>query len=127
LDSVVYDAEKRLIVIEIRGRIDKALVQNLASQVAGFSKEHNCFHVLNDAREATIFLSTLEIYSLPRTIMEILSATGVDVRKFKRALVFSKNVDDFTFFETVSRNRGQNVKLFRNIDEAVSWLLKKKG
>jgi hypothetical protein len=123
-NSVVYDSEKRIIVIELQGLIDKPLIKQLASHVAGYSREHNCFLVLNDAREATLNLSTVEIYDLPKTIMEILAATGIEVRKFKRALVVSNDVDDFTFFETVSRNRGHNVMLFRSIDQAISWLLK---
>jgi hypothetical protein len=125
LNSVVYEAEKQLIVIEMTGRIDKTLIKQLASQVAYFSKERNCFLVLNDAREATVSLTTVEIYDLPKVIMEILSATGIEVRKFRRALVVSNGIDDFTFFETVSQNRGQNVTLFRSIDEAISWLLEK--
>jgi hypothetical protein len=72
-------------------------------------------------------LSTLEIFDLPRIIVEILTETGLDVHKFKRVLVVSNDVDDFTFFETVSRNRGQKVTLFRNIDEARSWLLGKQS
>jgi hypothetical protein len=125
LNSVDYDAGKRLIVIGIRERIDLPLIKKIASEVARFSKEHNCFLVLNDAREATIGLSTVEIYNLPKMIVDILSETGIEVLKFRRALVFSKDVDDFTFFETVSKNRNQNVTLFRSVDEAVSWLLEK--
>lgn len=125
LNSVDYDAGKRLIVIGIRERIDLPLIKKIASEVAHFSKEHNCFLVLNDAREATIGLSTVEIYNLPKMIVDILSETGIEVLKFRRALVFSKDVDDFTFFETVSKNRNQNVTLFRSVDEAVSWLLEK--
>lgn len=124
-NSVVYDAEKKLIVIEVRERIDKSLIRKIALDVSHFSKEHNCHLVLNDARESSLDLSTVEIYDLPKLIVEILQETGIEVHKFKRALVVSKGVDDFTFFETVSQNRGQNVTLFRNIDEAISWLLNK--
>jgi hypothetical protein len=68
-------------------------------------------------------MSTVEIYELPKIFMDILSETGVQIYKFKRTLVISTDVDDFAFFETVSRNRGQNVMLFRSIDAAQLWLI----
>lgn len=124
-NSVTYNQEDGLIRMELQGKVDKALVKELASRTAILAREHDCFLVLTDAREATTVLSTLEIFELPKLIVEILSETGVEVNKFKRALVISSDIDDFSFFETVSKNRGQNVSLFRNIDEARSWLLAK--
>ena len=124
-NTVTYNQEDGFIRMEIRGKVDKAVVKELASQTALIAKKYDCYLVLNDAREATSGLSTLEIFDLPRVIVEILTETGLDVHKFKRVLVVSNDVDDFTFFETVSRNRGQKVTLFRNTDEARSWLLGK--
>lgn len=124
-NSVTYNQEDGFIRIEIQGKMDKALVKKLASLTARIAREHDCYLILSDAREATSALSTLDIYDLPRIIVQILTETGLEVHKFKRVLVVSNDVDDFTFFETVSRNRGQNVTLFRNIDEARSWLLGK--
>jgi hypothetical protein len=124
-NSVTYSQEDGLIRIELQGKVDKALLKELASLTARIAREHDCYLVLNDAREATSGLSTLDIFDLPRIIVQILTETGIEVHKFKRALVISNDVDDFTFFETVSRNRGQTVTLFRNFDEAKLWLLGK--
>ncbi len=76
-------------------------------------------------REATVSMSIVEIYELPKIFMDILLETGVQLSKFKRALVMSSDVDDFAFFETVSRNRGQNVVLFRSMEAARLWLIGK--
>ncbi len=122
-NSVTYNQEDGFIRMELQGKVDKALVKELASQTARIARKYECYLVLNDAREATSALSTLEIFDLPRIIVEILTETGLEVQKFKRALVVSKAIDDFTFFETVSQNRGQKVTLFRDFDEARSWLL----
>ncbi len=121
--SVTYDAETGLIVIEIKEMINIPIVRKLSHEVILLAKEHNCFLILNDAREATISLSIMELYELPKLIQEIASGLETQVRRFKRALVVSKDIDDFTFFESVSRNRGQNVTLFRDMDEARKWLL----
>ena len=32
------------------------------------------------------------------------------------------SIDDHFFLETVGKNRGKPIQLFRNIEEAVSWL-----
>jgi len=93
--------------------------------VARLAEQHHCFLVLRDAREATPHFSTTEIYDLPKVILEILGQLGIPVHKFKRALVVSADIDDFTFSETASRNRGQNVTIFRGMDNARSWLFEK--
>lgn len=124
-NSVTYDAEDRLITIGLKGKIDKALVRKLASETGQIARQHDCYLVLTDAREATVDMTTLDIYDLPNILVEILSETGIPLYKFKRALVVSTDIDDFTFFETVSRNRGQDVRLFRSMDEARLWVLGK--
>lgn len=122
---VKYDPQDHLIRIELHEKLDKSMIAILSSETALLAREHDCYLALTDAREASSGLSTLEIYGLPELIMEIFEETGISVYKFKRALVVDKNIDDFTFFETVSRNRGHNVTMFRNIDEAIEWLLAK--
>jgi hypothetical protein len=105
--------------------MDKALVMKLTSETGHVARQYDCSLVLCDAREATMGMSTVEIYELPKIFVAILLETGVQIYKFKRALVMSADVDDFTFFETVSRNRGQNVMLFRSMDAAREWLIGK--
>jgi hypothetical protein len=43
----------------------------------------------------------------------------------KRAVVVAKDIRDFQFYETVTIDSGQNIKLFQDMDEAKKWLLKK--
>ena len=121
--SVKYDAEADLIVIEIKEVINIPLVRQLSHDVILLAKEHNCFLILNDAREATLSLSTMELYDLPKLIQEIAAESETQVHRFKRALIVSRDIDDFTFFETVSQNINKNVTLFRDMDEARKWLL----
>jgi hypothetical protein len=123
--SVTYDADDGHITIWLQGKLDKALVLKLASETGHVARQHDCYLVLCDAREATVHMSTLDIFELPKIFVEILLETGVQLYKFKRALVMSSDVDDFTFFEAVSRERGQNVTLFRSVDAARLWLIGK--
>jgi hypothetical protein len=73
--------------------------------------------LLNDLRGVERHLSLLDIYNLPKMSGEF----GFPPRT-KRAFVFSEDAKDYQFFETVSVNRGQLVKIFEDIDEALAWL-----
>jgi hypothetical protein len=116
--STKYDAQADFITIEVKQAINAHLVRQISHDVIRLAKEHNCFLILTDAREATVSLSTVELYDLPKLIQEVALELETQVQSFKRALVVSRDIDDFTFFETVSRNSSQKVKLFRDVNEA---------
>jgi len=42
---------------------------------------------------------------------------------YKRANVVAKDLDDYIFHENVMVNRGQNEKVFTDIDQAKEWLM----
>ena len=125
--SVTYDAEAGFIAIVIKGMIDLSMSRQVASEAARLMQEHDCCLVLNDAREATTTLSITEIYDLPKIFSEVLSESGVQVQRLKRALVVPEAMNDFVFFETISRYRSQNVMLFRDVVDAKKWLCGKEG
>ncbi len=120
--SVTYDAEAGLITIVVKGMIDQSVVRKSTAEAARLVQEHNCSLVLNDAREATTTLSIADIYDLPKIVSEMLAQSGIPTQDIKRAVVVPDMMDDFVFFETVSQYRGQNVMLFRDIDDARKWL-----
>ncbi len=122
--TVTFVPKENLIHIKLSGEINLLTVIDVATEVAHIAKEHKCFRILNDAREAKVRLSTLEIVQLPNVASEILAENGIQVNKFRRALVVANDMDDFNFFETVSKNRGQNIMLFRDMKEAREWLFK---
>ncbi|MHC4624374.1 MAG: hypothetical protein ACYS4W_10795 [Planctomycetota bacterium] len=97
--------------------MDSKSVKEYAKEIIGTASKHNCKRFLNDMREAQLDLSTIEIYEIPG----FLDAAGLD-RTSKRALVVSRQPEDYRFFENVSINRGYNVKVFEDMDEAMNWL-----
>jgi hypothetical protein len=121
-NSVTYDAGSDLILISCNATVNSSAIHEIASAMAVVAKKYECFRILSDFREATLDLSLIEIYDLPKLVADILSAAGLQVHKYKRALVVTNDMDDFVFFETVSRNRGQPVMLFRSIEKAKEWL-----
>ncbi|MDD2923357.1 MAG: hypothetical protein PHQ36_13820 [Anaerolineales bacterium] len=97
-------------------------IKEVALKVARIAEEQDCFLSLGDYREATVILSTMDIYDLPKIISDTLALAGLPAHKFKRAIIPPKISEDFYFFETVTLNRGQNTKLFQDVEEAKKWL-----
>jgi len=120
--SVTYDSKNHLILIVHKGVVDKSVLNKSRSEAARLAKQYNCFNILADLREATSGISTIDIFKLPQTTSEQLFAAGLNISQFKRALVVAQEFGDPAFFEAVSTNRGQNVKLFRNLEKAKKWL-----
>jgi hypothetical protein len=67
----------------------------------------------------------IELYELPKIILDTFASSGLKAHRLRRALVASKEVKDFQFFENVTVNRGLNTKVFYDIVEAKKWLYKK--
>ena len=85
-----------------------------------FREEHRCSRYLFDMREATITGSTLDVFKTgiaPATL-------GFGRGDFKVALVYASGTDDHKFIEDVVVNRGYMLRVFLDIDEALSWLTK---
>ena len=99
------------------------VVRNATVDVVQMAKDRGCFRILNDMREAKLKLSMLELYNLPKVLSEIAATAGLQVYQFKRALITRDDAKLLPFFENVSRNRLQNVRLFHDVESARQWLL----
>lgn len=102
--------------------VDGAL--SLLGGVTYYVKEYNCYRVLSDFRNATMNISTIHIYELPGLLLNRALRVGVSFHDLKRAMVVpAPHIENFRFFETVSFNRMQSIRLFYDMDEAKAWLM----
>ncbi len=115
--DIHYEQEHDCIVVKMTGGLTADLLTEYGKEISLVASKHNCKRLLNDFREVKLNLSAMEIFDAPK----ILEATGID-STWKRATVVSGNLEDFHFFETVSINRGYNVKIFIDMKEAIDWL-----
>lgn len=120
--SLAYDAEANWIVVRGEGLIRLRELQVIMPDVAIQLKAQDCFQVLVDFREATLKLSILDLYAVPRLVLDLANTFGRPVHNFQRAVVVRAATDYSAFFETVSRMNGQNVKVFDDIELAKQWL-----
>lgn len=121
--SIQYD-DADFVFVVFEGDLDAAAAKMLVRELVSFANKHKCFRILADYRKAALKLSVGFIYELPNLIVREAAITGASVDQMKRALVVpQKFYEGFRFFETVSLNRSQKIRIFEDIDEARSWLL----
>jgi len=114
-----------IISIKVQGELTMTMVRDFTVEAVHLTKERYCFRVLTDLQEANLKLSMVEVYGLPNLTAEIASMAGLQVYQFKRALVVLHDEKLAPFFENVSRNRHQNVRLFHDVESARQWLLER--
>jgi len=124
--TITYNSDLGIVEIKFRENVIWKEVKETLWQSAQIAKEQNCFLFLSDFREATMELSTLELYEFPKILSETFASLEIPTHKIKRAFVVAKDFKDYSFFETVNVNRGFNHKMFQDISEAKKWLLLEK-
>ena len=120
--TVTYNPELGVIETVAQGNLNLSEAKEIISAITQIAIEKDCFLCLSDYRKATIEMSTLQIYDIPKILSDIVTSFGLPPRKFKRAIIAEKGVNDYQFFETVTLNMGQQAKLFQDMDEARKWL-----
>jgi hypothetical protein len=109
-----------IIRLIMSGSITFPDVARLRSEAADLAKAHSVCKFVSDYRNASLDVSTFDIYRLPDDLARI----GFS-RKHKLAMVCpasAANRADFAFFETVAVNRGLQVRLFTDDGAAMTWL-----
>ncbi len=133
--KVTYSSDEGCVHARIEGAVDLALAQRYAREIITQLRAHHCLRLRNDMRQASLKLSTMDLYDLPAWIEERLEEAGVS-RSCKRALLVARDFRDYEFYETVSRNHGHLLEvfadaeitgIFRDTTKADEWLGIAKG
>ena len=125
LHTITYNSDLRIVEIKFRENVTLKEVKEILWESAQIAKEQNCFLFLSDFREATMKLSTLELYEFPKLLSEIFASSEISPHKIKRAFVVANDLENYNFFENVNVNRGYQHKMFQDVSKAKKWLLEK--
>jgi hypothetical protein len=117
-----YDPKKDLITGVVLGVFDATLVSDYIRELAALAREKHCARAITDMRTAKPQMTVLEIDDLPGLAAEI----GLDF-SVRRALVVADDFEDYAFYQSSSTIRGQNVRIFKDIDAAKAWLFEKEA
>lgn len=120
--KTIFNVETGIIETKYQGIVAFNEVKEVVSESTTLSKESKCYLWLADFSEATLNLSTMEIYDLPKLILEAGTLLNIAAFHIKRAIVIIRDKANYEFAETVSKNRGQNIDLFDDIGNARKWL-----
>lgn len=117
--DIEYQKEHGIVYARLTGIGTDELLQQSADECVAIANKNDSNKFLVDERDLTYSTSISNIYD---------SAEGMKgiSRTNKVAFVYSEspsNKNDYRFFETVSRNRGYNVRVFENQQKAMAWLI----
>lgn len=122
--TVIYNSELHLVESKLQGDMTLGEVEEIVTKIAKIAKEKDCCFIFTDFREVSRKLPMWQIYELPNRLKNIFAAFDINILLYKRANVVAKDLDDYVFHENVMVNRGQNEKVFTDIDQAKEWLMK---
>ena len=123
--TVEYDSELRIIECRYVGQVTDDDFKEATAKAIALAKANNTKRFLVDDSEWEGGASVLGLFELP----EIHKELEAD-RTSRAALVLpppssTAEVRDAQFYETVCRNRGWNVRVFSELEEAIDWLTSK--
>jgi len=124
--SIQYTLEKRGDVLYAIGHGMETGIEEdkeISLQLIRACNQHACELLLVDDTDVTYTISPLALYELARFYND--SHFQRDVRKI--ALIpNAKYKEDNSFYETVVRNRGLNLRVFYDVEKAAAWLAENK-
>jgi hypothetical protein len=101
------------------GDLDLAASRKLLLEIVSLMKRAGEFQVLIDLRQAEPRLSASDIFELGVSM-----ASEPAMRQSKIALLSPmKDEEKAHFMETVSRNRGAQLRAFKDYEQAITWLI----
>ena len=112
-----YEPDNNCVVLTFENTVTIENIKEAAPRVARMCEENSCEYLLNDMSAATIDVSFMELYTSPKIMDKSRMSPTI-----KRALVVPPGFDEAGFLETVTRNKGHNLMVFQDIEEAKRWL-----
>ena len=110
--------------VTVTGNIDSTDVANLPLEfrkVSELCDKHECKRVFFDAKSNVEELGTFDLFYSGTSIANMPNIYELKIAVFVRPEQIRGN-----FFETVAVNRGANLRVFTDQQEAFSWLLQEK-
>lgn len=118
--SIKFEISPERIEVNYSGTVTDEEYKQAISDFVNFNKDKNCLLVLTDLREMKVTPSILNVYNSINTFEKM----GIDNRT-SEALILEKNKfveSNIKFYENACQNRGYNVRIFYNSDDAIHWL-----
>ncbi len=116
-----FDKNSGIVYIRFEGAQRVDTIFRGFSAAIDFAGSIDGIRILSDFREASLELSTLQIYSLPDTLSACRPDSSPWLHKYRHAILAIAD-DDFRFMVTMLNNRSQVAELFESLSAAEIWL-----
>lgn len=122
--TIEIDNDVQLIRVEVFGEILQNDGERIITEARTAAGE-NGYDIVYDMRRSNTKVSILDWFRLPRNLDVFMQAKA---RLIRAAVIISKDdesLEEYRFFETVTRNLGFSLKIFFNEEDALVWLDRK--
>ena len=116
--DIKYDPEKECIFVTFDGRVTMSLVREYIAALLPVLEETDCRRLLSDCCKAEILLSSSDIMQFPK-----IAAESPLTARLKRAVVATPGTSGYELYETLSKVMGQQLRVFKEREEALEWLM----
>ncbi|MBN1378896.1 MAG: STAS/SEC14 domain-containing protein [Gammaproteobacteria bacterium] len=120
-----YNHSLQLVEVVYTGKVTADELRESTSKAIALGKKHGDADALVDGTEMELVASSVDLLDLPAHQYEAEKMS----RRVRVAFVLpklSKELENSKFYETASVNRGWQVRLFPNRNEAIEWLTTKR-
>jgi hypothetical protein len=115
-----FNEESNVIESIYSGNTSLAEIQSALTEILELSQKHQVTRFLADCTNLEQGTSVLDSYEFAEAIERI---PNVHLLKEAFVLPLTKEAEDgIKFFETTTRNRGLNIRVFSHREEAIKWL-----
>jgi len=111
-----FDCEDGIVHANLRGIVTNETWSYVFCKTLALAGIYETRNLLIDLRKAQVPVDAFAVYNLPPAL-EYIGLT----RLYRIALVMDYRGREYTFYETVFRNRGFIVQLFTDYEEARGW------
>jgi hypothetical protein len=115
--NIRYDADRSIVRITLTSKFELTLAKVAARDAMEIASTHDCKALLMDFRETALVDETAGIYAFVTSLPELGVKHNVII-----ACVSCQPDPGHRFLETSARNRGYDVKCFRDVSSAEDWL-----
>jgi hypothetical protein len=120
--TIFYELEIKkpdYLFIKVKGERTVDSIKEVTKKIAEKCSKQKCMKVLIDVREFTERINFSDIFDLVARDLP-----NITKNKINKAAIVDIEGHNFNkeFFENVAVNRGHNVKIFTDINDAMDWL-----
>ncbi len=115
---ITFSPEWGVVLCIASGNLNNTYLLEIFRRACLIAEKHEFNKIMFNFSEMKIIESSIGIYNYPT------HAKSASIPIYlKMAILYSNDHDNFRFLETVCRNSGYNVHIFKDNDSAIEWLL----